>query len=168
MLHYIAITSIAVSCLLLGFIIHEIKQTIKNKPLRRWMRCGVCGSYQNTSYIYCLNHKRPAFLLAISARQQRRINHHLNNIWTHSNLKKRQEAFIAFTMRLEDTTDDEWSTGAAISVFERVGPGYLNKFADFLQELEEARGKRLDIDDVIEQFLKREAMEDDKEKIAQN
>jgi len=71
-------------------------------------------------------------------------------------------------MRLEDLTGNDWSTEAAIMVFEQVGSAYLLKFSEFLLALEEATGTRLDIDDVVTQFLVSEVFEDDQAKVAQN
>ena len=168
MFHYIVLTASITLCLVVGFLLHRIKPQAKHKPQRRWMRCALCGGYQNTSYNYCVNHERPVFMLEASERQQRRIRYHLGYIWQYPHLKRQQHDFIAFTMRLEDMTEDAWTTNAAISVYETVGPCYLQKFVEFMLALEESVGKRLDTNDIIEQFLVSERMEDEQEKITQN
>lgn len=167
LLHYIAITLALALCLLIG-LTRKTGPHPKHKPQRRWMRCALCGGYQNTSQNYCVNHERPVFMLEASQNQQKRIKYHLGYIWQYPHLQRQQHAFIAFTMRLEDMTNDAWTTHAAISAFESVGPRYLHKFVEFMLALEESVGKRLDVDDIIQQFLVSEEMEDAPEKVTQN
>lgn len=166
-LHYIAITLALALCLLVG-LTRKTGPHAKHTPQRRWMRCAICSSYQNTTNSYCHHHERPVIMLQASERQQRRINYHIGNIWTDATIKRHQTDFIAFTMRLEDMTGDAWTTNAAISVYEVIDSGYLQKFVDFMEALENSVGKRLDVNDIIEQFLMRERMDDDKEKVTQN
>ncbi len=166
MLHIIATLSAIALCLLLGTFVSRSK--VHHKPTRRWTRCAVCGCYQNTINDYCTNHDLPVYLLCASERQQKRINHHIDYLWTHPHTKRHQDHFIVFVMRLEDLTGNDWSTEAAIMVFEQVGSAYLLKFSEFLLALEEATGTRLDIDDVVTQFLVSEVFEDDQAKVAQN
>lgn len=166
-LHYIAITLALALCLLIG-LTRKTNLHTKHTPQRRWMRCAICCSYQNTTNSYCPNHERPVIMLQASERQQRRINYHVGNIWTDATIKRHQTDFIAFTMKLEDMTGDAWTTNAAISVFEVIDPSYLQKFVEFMLGIEEATGKRFDVDDLIKQFLVSEEMGDEQEKVAQN
>lgn len=163
----IKISSIAL-CLLVGLFLLRTKTHTKHIPQRRWMRCVLCSGYQNTSQNYCLNHERPVLMLQASQIKQRRIVYHLGYLWQYPHLQRQQHAFIAFVMRLEEMTGDAWSTHAAILAFESVGPRYLQKFVEFMFQIEEATGKRLDVNDIIEQFLISRRMEDEKEKVAQN
>lgn len=168
MFHYIVLTASITFCLVVGFLLHRIKPQAKHKPQRRWMRCALCGGYQNTSYNYCQNHERPVFMLEASERQQRRIRYHLGYLWQYPHLQRRQHDFIAFAMKLEDLSGDVWSTQAAITVYENIGAGYLQEFVEFMLGLEEAIGKRLDVNDLIDQFLMSKETESEQEKIAQN
>lgn len=167
MIHYIVVTLILALCLLIG-LTRKTRLHTKHKPLRRWMRCALCGCYQNSTQNYCINHERPVLMLQASERQQRRINYHIGYLWQYPHLQRQQHAFVAFAMRLEDMTEDVWSTHAAISVYEQIGPRWLRKFVRFMLALEESVDRRFDVDDLINQFLISEEMEDDQAKVAQN
>lgn len=168
MIHIILTLSAIALCLLIGLFSHRSKPHTQHKPQRRWMRCALCGCYQNTSQNYCINHERPVLMLEASQRLQRRINYHIGYLWQYPHLQRQQHAFIAFAMRLEDMTGDVWSTEAAITIYEEIGYAGLLKFSRFLLNLEESTGTRLDIDDVVQQFLVAERIEDDQTKVAQN
>lgn len=155
-------------CLLIGLFLHRSKPHAKHTPQRRWMKCAVCCGYQNTSYNYCQNHERPVMMLQASQSQQRRIRYHLGYLWQYPHLQRQQYAFIAFVMKLEDLSGDAWSTHAAILAFENIGNRNLQKFVDFVLEIEEVTGKRFDVNDLIDEFLVCKRMEDAKEKVAQN
>lgn len=163
----IKLSSIAL-CLLVGLFVHRTKTHAKHKPQRRWMRCALCGGYQNTSQDRCVNHERPVLMLQASERLQRRIRYHLGYLWQYPHLQRQQHAFIAFVMKLEDLSGDAWSTHAAITAYESIGPCRLQKFVDFMLGIEEATGKRLDVNDIIEEFLASERVNNAKEKVIQN
>lgn len=167
MLFIVAILTLISLPLLITTLRHTCRMPL-DVHVRRWTRCAVCGTYQNTTNTHCPNHDQPVPLLNIDQRQQRRIYQHISYLWTYPQIKRHQDRFIAFTMRLEDLSADDWTTEAAIVIYEHVGPFYLYKFVEFLLGMEEVAGTRLNVDDVVQQFLVAEEMQDDTQKIAQN
>lgn len=164
MLFIVVILSLISLPLLVATLRHTCRMPL-DVHVRRWTRCAVCGAYQNTTEMHCPNHDQPVPLLNVD---ERRIHYHTSYLWTYPQIKRHQDRFVAFTMRLEDLSADDWTTEAAIMIYKHIGPLYLYKFVEFLLGMEEAAGTRLDVEDVVTQFLVAEEMQDDTQKIAQN
>ena len=135
---------------------------------RPWKRCVICGVYNRTFTPYCVNHDHLTPILTISDRQKKRAYYHENASECWQLTPEQAEGLVAYALKLEELTEEEWTTGAVCEVRAAIWESELPQFVAFMKGIEEATGQRFKICNVIEQYLVREVYEDDKTKIAQN